>query len=200
MKITQKNKKLLISTAILTLLFILLALNLESPIITKTNLFFNELAEKIQNPLFTFISTLFAYVFDTLTLSILSLPIAGYLWMKKKKRVAVIFLVLMFITALSIYALKQTIENPRPINGLMPETGFSFPSGHSTIAVVFFGLLCSIITNKTKTIKTILITLPILIILSRVYLNVHWFSDVIGGALLGTLLLIIGKQVYSKDP
>jgi undecaprenyl-diphosphatase len=87
--------------------------------------------------------------------------------------------------------LKTLIYSPRPMNELVVETGNSFPSGHVTSTVVLFGLLTFFAwqTWKTPSVKAVtgalFVALISLVGFTRIYLNVHWLSDVIGGYFLG---------------
>jgi undecaprenyl-diphosphatase len=101
--------------------------------------------------------------------------------------------------------IKLIVQRARPENSLITETGFSFPSGHATMSLILFTLLLLTFKNdiKNNALKWVFIvcniTLILLIGLSRIYLNVHWFSDVIGGFALGlfwlTLLILVFKYV-----
>jgi len=99
------------------------------------------------------------------------------------------------------YVMKMLIERARP-NGLIPstiETSFSFPSGHATLAMALYGfgayLLCKLYPKNAAVIVT-LTTLIILVIgFSRLYLGVHFPSDVFAGYLLGGIWLLIGIEI-----
>mgnify|MGYP000564831599 CR=1 FL=1 len=77
--------------------------------------------------------------------------------------------------------------------------GYSFPSGHSFSSLVFYGMLAYIayagINNKTGRTVTIifLIAFALLIGISRVYLKVHFASDVVAGWCLGIIWLLLGR-------
>ncbi len=89
------------------------------------------------------------------------------------------------------------------MNGIVPETGYSFPSGHVTSTMVFLGLLTyftwlSIKDHRVKLVAaTIYVAMEALIGFSRVYLNVHWFSDILGGYLLGAFWLTFTVFLYN---
>jgi len=95
--------------------------------------------------------------------------------------------------------LKLVVGRPRPsadlVQILSHEQGNGFPSGHALFAIVILGLLAyfAFINVKNRTIRVVvlagLIALILLIGTSRVYLGVHWPSDVIGGYLIGGLFL-----------
>lgn len=97
--------------------------------------------------------------------------------------------------------LKQIIQRARPENALVGHAKFSFPSGHATMSIIFFCLLIYLFRDgiKNKIAKHFFIAVNILLFLlvgfSRIYMNVHWFSDVIAGFALGlfwlTLLILI---------
>lgn len=116
---------------------------------------------------------------------------------KNKKDILNLYLVFIISTILN-RVLKMLFIRPRPeLNHLVEETGYSFPSGHSMAAMTFYGFIIYLIlkSNLNKKIKTILtIILSLLIILigySRVYLNVHYISDVIAGFMFSIILLFI---------
>ena len=101
--------------------------------------------------------------------------------------------------------LKVIIARPRPdINRLVDETGYSFPSGHSITSMVFYGYLIYLIykyvdNRKVKIPLMIFLVLLIPVIgLSRIYLGVHYTSDVVGGFLLGTVYLILFINISNK--
>lgn len=101
--------------------------------------------------------------------------------------------------------IKVIIARPRPnINRLVSETGYSFPSGHSITSMVFYGYLIYLIykyVNNKKIKIPLIIVLAILIPLiglSRIYLGVHYTSDVLCGFLLGWIYLIIFISISNK--
>ena len=126
------------------------------------------------------------------------------LFLKDKKYFKYLSINLILITVLNI-TMKSLFARPRPLDiSLVEETGYSFPSGHSLTSMAFYGLLIYLITTsnlsrKLKIILNIILSLLILIVgLSRIYLGVHYFTDVIGGFLLAIIYLIIFISVLEN--
>lgn len=120
-----------------------------------------------------------------------------FLLIKNKKIGLSIISNIVIITILN-QLLKRILRRPRPTEfRIVEETGYSFPSGHSMVSMAFYGYLIYLIYRyiKNKYVKWTLITiLSILICLigiSRIYLGVHYTSDVLGGFLLSISYLVI---------
>lgn len=99
--------------------------------------------------------------------------------------------------------LKQIFRRARPIGiALVTENSFSFPSGHTMISILFYGLILYLIyKHKVKGYRIISLILGIYIVsvgLSRIYLGVHYASDVVGGWCIGGIILIILTESYKK--
>lgn len=102
--------------------------------------------------------------------------------------------------------LKLIIARPRPnILRLVEESGYSFPSGHAMISVAFYGFIIYIICKKDyKLIWKLVISIPLLLLIilvgiSRIYLGVHFASDIIGAYMVGFMYLIIFiKKIYNR--
>lgn len=111
-----------------------------------------------------------------------------------------------FIKGLNLFT-KLIVDRERPnILRLVAEKETSFPSGHAMLSITFFGLLIYFIYSKISknSVKWILIILLsfiiILIGVSRIYLGVHYFTDIIGGYILGLIyLLIITNYIKLRD-
>ncbi len=120
-----------------------------------------------------------------------------FLLIKNKKIGLSIISNIVIITILN-QLLKRILQRPRPTEfRIVEETGYSFPSGHSMVSMAFYGYLIYLIYRyiKNKYVKWTLITiLSILICLigiSRIYLGVHYTSDVLGGFLVSISYLVV---------
>lgn len=111
----------------------------------------------------------------------------------------------LIISFLANQILKRIVARPRPTEyRIVEELGYSFPSGHSMVSMAFYGLLIYLIYRKVKNpyIKwlscTLLTILIFLIGLSRIYLGVHYASDVIAGFCISAAYLALFTQVISQ--
>lgn len=115
------------------------------------------------------------------------------------KRYALMLALLLSTLGASAFTLmsKLAFQRPRPEQAVLQEHSFSFPSGHATIAVAFYGFLAYLLLRSARRWKTrvrILAGALLLIMLigaSRIILDVHYFSDVWAGYLVGAMWLIV---------
>ncbi len=149
----------------------------------------------IQSPILTFFAEGIAIVFDTTSLVIISIVISGILFLKKRKLEGLFLLGAMGGDALIVSILKALDHVARPANAIVSDTGFSYPSGHSAGVVVFMGVLAYFAWRhwrSTRARAAIGVSLGVLVGVvgfDRIYLNVHWLSDVLGGWLFGAFWL-----------
>ncbi|GAA0234705.1 phosphatase PAP2 family protein [Metaclostridioides mangenotii] len=129
--------------------------------------------------------------------------VSGVLWLSKEKNAAIWLSGTVMVCGGAIpYLFKLIFRRERPMFKLIPETGFSFPSGHASSSTVLYGaliVLALLFIKKTwKKYLTVSLAavLVMMIICSRVYLGVHYPSDVIGGLLLGSGQVLIATGIY----
>lgn len=131
--------------------------------------------------------------------------IAYFLFIKKHRWYSIKIPAIAISSLLLMFVLKYSFGRVRPPIPLLEEArGLSFPSGHALMAVTFYGLLGFIVweTVKNKVLKwSIMICLVVLILLigfSRIYLRVHYTSDVIAGYCMGILWLVISITIVKR--
>ncbi len=187
--------------------FLFLALNLRD--FTQINMKVNVWSASVNTGAFTSTAKLIATLFDTESLAVFSVVIAVVLFIMHSRKGGVMLLGAMAFDALLVAVTKTLIHSPRPMNMLVLDTGYSFPSGHVTGSVVFFGVLTYISWKSWNSIKArvatggMYVAITTVVGFDRIYLNVHWFSDVIGGVFLGgfwVLLVIVAfESVLSNN-
>lgn len=112
-----------------------------------------------------------------------------------KRKFALVCLYLSVLQQILNTVLKAIFKRPRPnVNHLVEVSNYSFPSGHAMAITCLYALIiCYIYRSKQKH-RNFLIMLCILIIilvdLSRIYLGVHYFSDVFAGSMLSLSLVL----------
>ncbi len=121
-----------------------------------------------------------------------SVTVAGILivglWIYGERRTAVLSAVGVVLSGGTTKALKMVIARARPDESmnllLYGADSYAFPSGHATLAFVMATVLAG--TTQRTAARLYLYTLAVLVSLSRVYLGVHYITDIIGGAVIGT--------------
>ncbi len=146
---------------------------------------------------------------DQVFVLLCSVVITFYMFLKRKIEIIIGYITAIIGGGLLNFVLKITIQRERPIseNTLTKVAGFSFPSGHAMLSVIFFGMIAYILTREIKSLKLnffIILSVTFLIFLigfTRIYLQVHYLSDVIAGYVGGLFWLsinIIGLEIYRK--
>lgn len=192
----QKLRKLtknytLLTVALLSLLCFL-GILISRGSFEVVNLGFNSWITTIQSHSITQVAEALN-IFDTTVLLIISLPVASYFLYRKETKNGLMLLGAMAADALLLQILKTTVASPRPFNSLIPEGDFSFPSGHLTSILVLLGMLTYFAyQNRKPSLKLFAVITPVLgvlMALDRLYLNVHWLSDVIAAPFLALFIV-----------
>lgn len=193
-KVLHRYRKLII--LFISLIIFLMVLN---DVLGKEIIFYDELAYNI---LVSHRSTFLTSVMKIITnfgsgFTLVAICFLIFAITKNRIKAITVSLNLLLITIIN-YILKILIQRPRPSGfNIIEENGYSFPSGHSMISTAFYGLLIYLayknIKNKAlkRFICIFLFILIILIAISRVYLGVHYASDVIGGFLVSVVYLML---------
>lgn len=134
--------------------------------------------------------------------AVIGVVVFVFIFFKNKKYSLYMSINLISITILQLI-LKNIFSRHRPIDiNLIEETGYSFPSGHSLTAMAFYGFIIYLIYNSNIKYKGLFISLFVLIIiaigLSRIYLGVHFFTDVLGAFTFSLSYLIIYTEIIKK--
>jgi membrane-associated phospholipid phosphatase len=125
-----------------------------------------------------------------------------FLLVKKQNWFSIRVITIAISSLVLMLLLKQLFQRKRPLSPLLKAAkGLSFPSGHAIMAVTFYGLLIYILQHSItidwlKWVATILVFILIISIgFSRIYLRVHYTSDVAAGFIIGLLWLLISLAV-----
>ncbi len=127
--------------------------------------------------------SIFMISLETLSAELIVFAVALLFFVAKNKRRLLTPLIASFVTvAIITFGLKYLIARPRPlIDALTAPSTFSFPSGHTTF--IFAPL--AFFNKEYPIFKWIWLFIAILVAFSRIYLGVHYLSDVIAGAIVG---------------
>ena len=138
------------------------------------------------------------------TVGVITITIILLIFIRNKKIGLSMVINLVLATGLNVI-LKDILQRPRPTEyRIVDASGYSFPSGHSMVNMAFYGFLIYLIYKnvKNKYLKwgliVFLAALTLLIGISRIYLGVHYTSDVLAGFLVGISYLIIYTSAISK--
>ncbi len=155
-------------------------------------------------PTLTLLAQGIATIFDTTSIVIISLAISAGLFVFNRKALGLLLLGAMGGDALLVAVIKTLDHITRPTNPVLPDTGYSYPSGHAAGSVVFLGILAYFAfrhwhSNRVK--LSVGVGMDVLVGIvgfDRLYLNVHWFSDVVGGWLFGAFWVLLAVLVFRR--
>jgi undecaprenyl-diphosphatase len=127
-----------------------------------------------------------------------------FLWVARQTWLSVRVLAISLSSLVLMLLLKALFRRKRPLSPLLTAArGLSFPSGHAIMSVTFFGLIIYWVIHAgvpawlTVLAVALLAALIILIGFSRIYLRVHYASDVIAGFIIGVIWLLIALSVVA---
>jgi len=160
--------------------------------------------QSFESPLLTNIMKFFTWLGSSLVVISISFIVLISLYIKFKYRIELIFFVIALATSTILnQLLKNLFQRKRPTgHSLIEQLGFSFPSGHAMAAFTLYAIISFLLWKhiKTKQGRTIMIifaaSMIIMIGLSRIYLGVHYPSDVFGGYLVSGIWFSIMVYLY----
>jgi undecaprenyl-diphosphatase len=154
--------------------------------------------QKFDSPVLRSIMEWVSYIFGSWRAAIVVTIGALLLWRIQGRKEAIFFAAAGIVSLVHV-AIKLVIERARPLASLVQifsvETTEGYPSGHAFASILIFGFLLYLILTLVPQLSLRIISLiffPLLILLigaSRIFLGVHWTSDVIGGYVIGGFLL-----------
>jgi membrane-associated phospholipid phosphatase len=157
--------------------------------------------EAIRVPPLTWLSRLLNVAGSVLVTWPLRIVAAAVLIWKRQYLELAAFLTIVATSELCIGPLKAFVDRPRPPDPMVLTTGASYPSGHAiATAVTAVGVVIALIPPGRRRLKWEVYAglITFVMALSRVYLGAHWFSDVVGGMLIGLGLSLLWPATFEE--
>lgn len=199
--LVSENKMLIVAAVCATVFVFLLSEVLESESMKLDQAAYWLIVENLRQPWLTPIMESFSNLATPVSIAVLWAVVTAFAPGKRAGWCTATNLVL----ALALnQVLKAIVQRPRPDGFRLAEaSGFSFPSGHSMVAMAFFGLLIWFVWRYEKdNIRRVLLVIALCAIIamigiSRVYLGVHYASDVLAGFCLSLIWLVFFTKVIA---
>lgn len=156
-----------------------------------------------QNPLLFDIFLFITWVGSSVPVIVATLALAVWLWRRRVRHVAAVVMTAVVGATAIFLAMKQLFHRVRPPGAIrMHIVTYAFPSGHATTAAAAFVTVAYVLAREgllsRRTAMTIGIIGPLLIGVSRIYLDVHWATDVLGGWAAGLFIAALSAALYEK--
>jgi undecaprenyl-diphosphatase len=171
--------------------------------LTPLNIAIESVIVHIRTPLMTSFLVFVTKIGNPFIFACVAVFLAVLMILKKQTHDAMLFLITLMVAVLSLTILKNIFQISRPISDVYSVDGWSFPSGHATVATTFFFLLSYLFLKRMRTRlkKTLLIVGSVLgtllVCFSRLYLGAHWTLDVLAGIALGFLSVSFTVLMFS---
>ena len=196
-----RNRRIVVVSVCVVVFVMLLENVLEGDLMRVDAMAYGLIVERLRFEWLTPIMESFSALATPVVLLVLLLIVAAFAPGRRPGACCALNLALVVVLNL---ILKGIVQRPRPEGiSLVTEAGFSFPSGHSMAAMAFFGLLVWLIWHyeKDRAMRVgCCVTFSLVIIMvgvSRIYLGVHYASDVIGGFCVSLAWLAFYTRVFA---
>ncbi len=193
-----QTRKLAIFFALLAIVAVAMSLLAKRVPSFPADLYLTRHIQSLNSEPLTSLSKVLAFLFESWRSALIVIGLAALAWWRSGKLSAFMMLAAGAST-LAGSLLKVLVARPRPspdlVHVLLQETGYGFPSGHAVFAIIVLGMAACLLATRIRDrlTRTLLVAVVVLVVLlvgtSRVYLGVHWPSDVVGGYLVGGAIL-----------
>lgn len=170
--------------------------------LTPLNNVIERMVTHMRTPFLTTFLVFITRLGDPFVLSFATALIAILLFVRGRHYDAVLFVVSLVIAVILLVVLKNTFQIARPSYDIINGRGWSFPSGHATVATAFFFMLVHSFYGRMKTLKNKTWLIggsflgAVLIWFSRLYLGAHWALDILAGIALGLLCVSFTVLIF----
>jgi undecaprenyl-diphosphatase len=195
-----KNKTIISSLLILAFLVITFLVINKNPLIENFDNTINTFLNAHQSPIVSSLALSITQLGDVYEAFIIFAIFGLFIYLKNRKNFFK-FGLATFLGIIFFWIIKLLVLRVRPDSPYLLETDTSFPSGHATIATIFLlssiFLIIPMLKNNFSKITFTIVTLIIfpLVALSRIYLSVHWTTDVIAGIILGGICFMFAEII-----
>jgi len=202
----EKNK----SRSPLALLYLVMFLAVEVMVVVNSQVVvhFDSVIQNVMTPMVTPLRTSMFVLISFLGSPVVSLILASFIAIliySKKRKVDGIWVMLTYLGGNVIaFLIKEIVRRPRPSDKVVPDSGFSFPSGHifgltMLVLIIIYVLLPYIKNQESRFILEIILVIWLLLVaFSRVYLRGHYISDIFGSILLAGTWWKCAELLYLK--
>ena len=167
------------------------------------NIFIEQVVVHIRTPILTTVLVAVTRVGNPFILASATAFIAILFVMRGRYYDAALFVSALFVATVSLMVLRDTFQITRPVSDIFSANGWSFPSGHATVATAFSFMLAYSFFGRMRTLKKKILLISgtilgaTLICFSRLYLGAHWTLDILAGIALGLLSVSLTVLMFN---